>query len=142
MTFSPSFALPLLPAHGAHGPGTVVLCHAVCSPGYFNNKQMKNPLRTVFLPTGGASWRVHPTGHCLLAQVPCTKKTCPSEFPDPVGMGLFNNGTSQQHSRPLRGPEQAETFMKSVSLSQSFPVRAGDCWVTFAGFCGCHSIWK
>lgn len=47
----------------------VVLCHAVCSPGYFNNKQMKYPLRTVFLPTSGASWRVHPTGRCLSARM-------------------------------------------------------------------------
>lgn len=47
-------------------------------------------------------------------------------------MGLFNNGTSQQHGGPPQGPEQAETFMKPVSLSQSFLVRAGDCWVVFA----------
>lgn len=70
------------------GPGMAVPCHAVCSPGYSRNTQMKYPLRAVFLPTRGASWRVHPTGHCqsVCAGPTYQKKPRPSEFPDPVGM--------------------------------------------------------
>lgn len=132
--FSPSFALPFLPARG---PGTVVLCHAVCSPGYFNSKTDEISIEK----SVSAYWwgQLVCASHRSLSV--CShgshlqkKNPHPSEFPDPVGMGLFNNGTSQRHGGPPRGRETNGDIHEAGQLESVFPGAGGRlCWVTFAG---------
>lgn len=146
--FSPSFAFPLLPVHGApwsrRSRSVPWSLQSWIFQQYTDEISIENSVSTY-------RWgQLARTSHrslsvCLSACAGPTyekKKRRPSEFPDPVGLGLFNDGTCEQHGGPPRGPEQAETFMEPVSLSQSFPVRAGDCWVTFADSCGYRSLWK
>lgn len=108
------------------GPGTDVLCHAVCSPGYFNSKQMKYPSRTAFLlRVGPAGASIPPVIACVLAWVPRTKKAHPSEFPDPVGMELFRNGTSQQRGGSSAGTPTSGDSREAGQLESAFPGAGG-----------------